>query len=332
MARRRVIIYLGTGVGFGILIYFFAVLDWQAFLRTLRGIRAAALLPVIAFILAASVCRSLRWEALLRGGVPPENRPVFLKRLWLCWQALCIGYFGNMVFPARAGEMIRMFQIHKSLDVNLGSAVAMSVLDRLLDVCCVLILGLCLAFTVLAGVPSVRTALIPLTLILLVLLILGVLLFRCGDWTQRVDTIVLSRLPVVIRGKAKAFLEQVALAVRGAGSPVLLMRAFLFSACAFFMDVMACWQIMRAFGWQLPFEAALSMELSLCVAGSLPSAPAYLGLYQAAAVFVLGHYGGTQADGVVYALILQMLTLLLYTVIGGSSFFSLWKTVNKRGE
>ena len=57
------------------------------------------ILPAVAVYFAAVWARTWRWHYLLR-----PLKPVPLVRLF---PIVCIGYFGNNVYPARAGEVIR---------------------------------------------------------------------------------------------------------------------------------------------------------------------------------------------------------------------------------
>ncbi|MDR1360400.1 MAG: flippase-like domain-containing protein [Deltaproteobacteria bacterium] len=325
----RAVVFLGTGLGLSMLAWFLVNMDWRAFVSCLERIDGPALLPAAGFMLAGTLCRSLRWEILLRPSLPLKDRPGFGKRWRLCWLALCAGYFGNMIFPAKAGEFIRMFHIHKSLGLNMGAAVAMSALDRLLDVCCVLILGLILAFSVLADVPSLYVGLVPLALLVLAILAAGAAFFARQGAASRGLGRLRSRLPGFIADKALIFGQQISGALRNIASPSPILRGLALSACAFCLDVLFCWRLMLAFGWQLPLEAAMLMELSLCLAGILPSAPAYLGLYQAAAIFSLGWFGGAQADGMAYALLVQVLSVSLSGAIGAGGFFAMRKSARQ---
>jgi len=57
--------------------------------------------PGILVYFLAVLARTWRWHYLLR-----PLKPVPLIRLF---PITCIGYFGNNVYPARAGEVIRAF-------------------------------------------------------------------------------------------------------------------------------------------------------------------------------------------------------------------------------
>ncbi len=313
---------IGLLIGLVLLGYFLSTLNWRAFFQALRGIFAIPLIGAVGLILLSTIWRALRWELLLRPNLPPDTKITGLARWVRIWHALCVGYFGNFVFPARAGELIRMIQIHKTLGIPFGAVVAISVLDRLLDICCVLSLGGILAFTLLTDMAPLSGALVPTAFaVVLVGLILAILVL----WPTQLKRLVLfmvSPLPASLYKKLETGVEQMLIAVRQIGSPSTLVRAFLFSIAAFATDVALCWQLFTAFGWEMPLKAAIAMELSLCVAASLPAAPAYLGLYQAAAFFVLTHFGKTQEDGIAYALVLQLISLLTFSLAGGSGFFA----------
>ena len=80
-----------------------------------------------------------------------------------------------------------------------------------------------------------------------------------------------------------------------------------------------------AIGWDLPFSAVLIMNFGFVVAGIFPSAPGYLGVYQAAAVLSLSIYGIEQSAAVLYAFSMQFSLLVTSVFMGGCAIWPLLK-------
>jgi uncharacterized membrane protein YbhN (UPF0104 family) len=106
-------------------------------------------------------------------------------------------------------------------------------------------------------------------------------------------------------------------------NPRTAVGLFVCTAAAITVDCGACWMLFRAFGWDVPATAAMRMEFGFAVAGSLPSAPGYLGVYQAAAVLTLSLYGIEQSAAVLYAFALQFTVLGVFLLLGGGAVWSL---------
>ena len=76
-------------------------------------------------ILGAVWARTWRWHYLLR---PLKRVP--LGRLF---PIVVIGYMGNNVYPARAGEFIRAYVLKRNEDVSASASFATIVVERIFD-------------------------------------------------------------------------------------------------------------------------------------------------------------------------------------------------------
>ena len=83
------------------------------------------ILPAVAVYFAAVWARTWRWHYLLR---PLKSVP--LGRLF---PVVCIGYFGNNVYPARAGEVIRAFVLRRNEGISVSASFATIVVERVFD-------------------------------------------------------------------------------------------------------------------------------------------------------------------------------------------------------
>jgi uncharacterized membrane protein YbhN (UPF0104 family) len=70
-------------------------------------------------------------------------------------------------------------------------------------------------------------------------------------------------------------------------NPRLVFWTALWSVVLWLTNALSFWTAFHAFGFVLPFSAALFFQSFVALAVSLPSAPGYVGIYHAAAVFVL---------------------------------------------
>jgi len=84
--------------------------------------------------------------------------------------------------------------------------------------------------------------------------------------------------------------------------------------CAMGLDCAGYWLVLRGFGWSLPVSAAVTVDVFLGAGASVPSAPGYLGIYQAACVLALRLYGIGETQALAYSIVVQVFTILIITV------------------
>jgi uncharacterized protein (TIRG00374 family) len=78
------------------------------------------------------VLRAIRWQALLR--------PIGRASLRASFRTTVIGFAANSLLPARAGEVLRPYLLARQEGLNAASTFATVIVERLLDLCTVLLL------------------------------------------------------------------------------------------------------------------------------------------------------------------------------------------------
>ena len=145
---RHIRLVLGLAVGALFVWLLVRRLDFEALWRSLQGMRYPLLIPSLALALLGFVARAYRWGFLFVAG---ERIP--FKKLYT---ATMIGFMGNALLPARAGEFIRAYVLSRSHG-NLAASKAFATIvgERILDGIALTLL-LCLVLIVLpAGEPVV---------------------------------------------------------------------------------------------------------------------------------------------------------------------------------
>ncbi len=307
------------------MLYFILSLDWQHFTSIVYTLQWGPLASAAVLCVFSSFFRALRLELLLRPHGESSSHMPYGTRVFHCLHGVFIGSFGNFVFPARAGEVLRMMHTQKKLSIALPNALTMCMVDRLFDVWSLFILGSLLLSSMFSHMTSLFTicaSLLGVTGISIAALCLA---FFHPTQMYNLGAFFLRFLPKSIEAKLQKFLHQSLLSLQKIGCLPTLLLALFYSLCTFGVSTLMCWELFTAFGWELPLTAALMMKLCLSFAGSLPSAPGFVGLYQAAAVFALAPFQMGPEQGFAYALVLQILSFSLYFVLGSSGFWALRK-------
>ena len=79
---------------------------------------------VIAYFLGVIV-RTWRWHYMLR--------PLKKISTWKMFPVVAIGYMGNNIYPARAGEVLRAYVLRKREGVPISASLATVIVERIFD-------------------------------------------------------------------------------------------------------------------------------------------------------------------------------------------------------
>jgi uncharacterized protein (TIRG00374 family) len=94
-------------------------------LESLRTANYWWILPGIAVYMVGLWVRAWRWHYTLR-----HIKSVPVPRLF---PLVCIGYFGNNVYPLRAGEIIRSYGLKRTEEISITSSLATVLIERIFD-------------------------------------------------------------------------------------------------------------------------------------------------------------------------------------------------------
>jgi glycosyltransferase 2 family protein len=300
MNSKKLFIIFGTLLSLVLLIVVFSRLDWQAFFTALKTVQIPQILLSGCLIIIIIVLRSLRWTLV-------ANRP--LTKFKQFWYAANIGYLGNMIYPARAGEVLRIMAIHHFVPLVLGRAVTSSVIDRMFDMIVVGVFTMLVLWIHGQKIdPNIGKGVIGV--FILATLTLTLLIIFANHLHARVQR---WKTQTKWQQKLQQWVIHAIEGIQVFRQARHLLMALLITTVIFMMDYFWMWQITVAFGWDLPFEAGLTVGVFLLLSISIPSAPGYIGIYQVACVLALGLYGIDETLAVAYSIVLQLLT---FTIMG----------------
>lgn len=256
----------------------------------------AELGAAVAFYLAGCAVRAERWFELLRyNGAQPRRADAYAL--------LAVGYAGNNILPARAGDALRVVLIGPRAKTDARTAIGTIVAERVLDVVVLVGLFVVLAYGVLGGVdvPSAGR------LLFAALLVAGLLAASAAAaW-------VLHR-----RGHLKrvlAYLAPMADATRRLRSNHGL-RLLGLTFVVWALEWVAWWLTARAAGLDLALlEVGYLMGLA-SVFALVPSGPGYVGTFDAAIAFGVRAIGHSGAQALSYLLLLRFVVTVPITLIG----------------
>ena len=255
------------------------------------GRELVALLGAVALYALATVVRAERWQRLLRdeGGRPRRADTYALT---------VVGYMGNNVLPARAGDAIRVVLMAPRSAVSRRTAVGTLLAERLLDVAVLVVLFVVVGWGLLGNVGSGKVELIA------ALAAAGALAVAVG-WRLVTRN---PRLHDMVGPVASA-----TLGLRRAhhGLALLALTLVIWAIEA------ATWMATgAAVGFAMdPIEGLYLVALA-SVFALVPSGPAYAGTQDAAVAIGVKALGGSGAVAVAYLLMLRFVIVVPITAAG----------------
>ncbi|MBK7422041.1 MAG: flippase-like domain-containing protein [Propionivibrio sp.] len=311
--------FLGFFLGAFFLIWSFSLVNWESFFLALSSMNPFWIVLSAASIFISMLLRSVRWHVVTG---------LLLKDHSKVWEATCIGYLGTAIYPARAGDVMRMLRLQQLTGLGGGLAIGSGVIDRIIEGLglCGLLLVLMLSWKV--GLEASQ-GLIVVAFLFFAAAVGATVFVLSGHRLQG----LIDRLSMW--GKwgvhLKRWYEQSLAGLQVLRSPRRLILAFSMQGLVSLFDVLACWLLIRSFGWTLPLMVGAVVLVYIAAAASLPSSPGYVGVYQIATLFALRPYGIDESSSVAYGTVLQVLTLILF-ICSGSWAFLKQRARNHQGK
>lgn len=273
--------------------------------------------------------RAWRWHYLLK---PLKN--ISTNELF---PTVAIGYFGNNILPARAGELLRAVVLKKDEDVPISASLATIIVERVFDG--VVMLGFVFVnlaelarLTTSSGfVGDIRTLALGGTVIFLGALLVFLIAAMYPQRAQIVLTAIVNRVfPERLRLPVLEFSDRFLGGLAALRSPRGALMIFLTSVVIWLLETGKYWFLMHAFPFEVSFFALMLMNGIVNLATTIPSAPGYVGTFDAPGIAVLQAYAVPKATAAAYTLALHAALWLPITALGG--YYMLKKGVHYSEE
>ncbi len=316
MKIKRWHVWLGVIISAVFLYLAFREVDFGQVWYYLRAATWAWVLLGLAIYFVGVYLRSLRWQRILN---PVKHLPI--TRLF---PVVCIGYMGNNVYPARAGEVLRSILLKQKDNVDISASLATIVVERLFDA--ITILGLVLLnlgqFSRRVGLEWVsRVAVIGGIVFGLILLVFLGMVFLPVQTEAFFGWFINQLLPAKARSLAKNIISKFILGLGALKSPLAALQVLLLSCLIWLAEAGLYWGVMRALNLNLSFIQLLLVEGVVNLVLLIPAAPGGLGTFDAACKAMLELFGVSPDLALGFALLLRVALWVPITVLGAVLFF-----------
>jgi glycosyltransferase 2 family protein len=273
------------------------------------------ILPGIAVYFVGVWVRAWRWHYLLK---PIKEIPTQTM-----FPITTIGYMGNNIYPARAGEVLRAIILKRREGVPVSASLATIIVERIFD-------GVVMLAFVFINLPELAkltggsgfvgniqqvaiygtAAFVAALVIFLLAAMFPTTTVKIGEWF--IVNLMPERLREKIRGIMHKFLDGLA----SLRSPLNILMVFVTSVIIWLFETMKYWFVMHSFNFSVSFFALMLMNGIVNLATTIPSAPGYIGTFDAPGIAVLTAYGVDQATAAGYTLTLHAALWIPITLLG----------------
>jgi hypothetical protein len=288
-------------------------LDFGLFWDALKHANYAWLIPGVLVYFGAVWARSWRWHYLLR-----NIKSVPVKELF---PAVTIGYMGNNIYPARAGEFLRAYVLKKDEGVAMSASIATIVVERIFDGL-VMLLFVFLTLPLVPDLqPELRRLVILASLVFFVALLVFLALASAPTSARRLYVVLISRfVPLRYRDKLLELVDLFLEGLVGLRHGRDLVMIFLTSIVVWLLETLKYWFVMQAFPFDVSFFALMLMNGLANLALTIPAAPGGIGPFDWAGIETLAAFGVERTLASAYTMVLHMALWLPITALGAYFF------------
>ncbi len=292
----------------------FRGIQWTNLWQTLQAADYIWLLPGIGVYFVGVWVRAWRWHYLLGPIKKIPTRTIF--------PITVMGYAGNNIFPARAGEVLRAVILKRKEGVPVSASLATIIVERIFDGV-VMLSFVFLNLPELAKLTSASGFVGNIQQVAVIgagvfagALILFLLAAMFPHTTMRVGLWLIRFLPERFHTRIISVMNKFLDGLASLRSPFNVLMVFVTSAVIWLLETSKYWFVMQGFDFHVSFFALMLMNGIVNLATTIPSAPGYIGTFDTPGIAVLTAYGVDPATAAGYTLVLHGALWLPITLLG----------------
>ena len=273
------------------------------------------LVPGVAVYFVSVWIRAWRWHYLLG---PIKKIPTKIM-----FPITTIGYMGNNIYPARAGEVLRAVILKRREGVSVSASLATIIVERIFDGVVMLAfvfvnLSELAKLTGSSGfVGNIQQVAVIGTGIFLSALAVFLVAAMLPQRTAKVGLWMIEHVtPRVMHEKIISMMSKFLDGLASLRSPFNVLMVFFTSVMIWLLETGKYWFVMHAFNFSVSFFALMLMNGIVNLATTIPSAPGYIGTFDAPGIAVLTAYGVEHSIAAGYTLVLHVALWLPITLLG----------------
>lgn len=275
------------------------------------------ILPGVAVYFVGVWVRAWRWHYLLRPLKAVPTRKIF--------PIVTMGYAGNNIYPARAGELLRAIVLKRNEDVSISASLATIIVERVYDGVVMLAfvflnlpeLSRLTEDVKIAGNFTIQDVAIGGSVLFVGALIVFLLAAMFPLQAEKITVWLIDRfIPVKLRPRVMDFSRRFLGGLESLRSPQEALMVFFTSVVIWLLETVKYWFVMYAFNFKVSFFTLMLMNGVVNLATTIPSAPGYVGTFDLPGIAVLEAYGIQAEAATSYTFVLHFALWLPITILG----------------
>ena len=278
------------------------------------------LLPGVAVYFIGVYIRAWRWHYLLRPLKNISTNSMF--------PIVAIGYMGNNIFIARAGEVLRAVILKDREQVPVSASLATVIVERIFDG--VVMLGFVFfnlgALSRLTGdsgfIGNIQELAVWGAVIFAAALGVFLLAAMFPKTAEKITIVLINKLiPLRFREKTTDIALKFLTGLESLRSPKDALMVLVTTTLIWLLETGKYWFVMHAFNFEVSFFALMLMNGIVNLATTIPSAPGYIGTFDATGIAVLAAFGVQREVAAAYTLVLHAALWFPITLLGAYYYF-----------
>ncbi len=307
LARRLAVIVLAVLVSATFLYLTLRSVRFDDVLQGIAGVSPIYLVAAAMTLLAGFSCMAWRSQQLLR--------PLHTFAFGTVFKSVFVAFVGSTLFPFRLGELLRVHYLARRGEIPHSPVLAVIVLERLLDLTCVVLLAFTALWVSTVELPA-GAQVISLAVLVAVALLGAVVVSRypalAVAWGRRGCRIFPARIAAVLSVKV----ERLVSGLSGLASVRTTLVVVGLSLGYWLLNIAAIDLWLRAFDLGLAWYAPLVTLLFLCLGVAVPTSTAHVGTYHFFMTQALVRFGVAEALAASVAIVAHASGVLTFMVFG----------------
>lgn len=308
-------IWIGMFVGVGFLYLAVKNTDLNKTLSLIKNISLWPLLAIIALRTFALLIRGFRWRTVLEH--------VKIISPFTLFRISSIGEMGNYLFPARIGEVMRIYLLSKKEQIPKSATLASVFVDRILDVMTVLTVLFLFSFFVSTS-NLVRDISYIAFAALLIFVSGSFVLLLIKDKFKNFIRSILSSFPDLTI-KINQFIDRFIYFLSGLRNAYQVIRALGISLFLWSIHTLSFYFVLMALNVDVPWYASVIAVTVIGLGMTIPSTPGFVGTYEFFCVTSLAIFSVDKSSAFACAVLSHGLQYIVVIGVGVISYF--WENI-----
>ena len=313
--------WLGLVISITLLYYALSRLDLIEVWKVMQTADYWWILPGIGVYFIGVWVRAWRWHYMLRPLKKIPTRTMF--------PIVTIGYMGNNIYPARAGEVLRAYILKRREAVPISASLATIIVERVYDG----VVMLAFVFVNLRELAdlthdsgflrnvNIQQLAIWGTIIFVGALVVFLVAAMFPKLSEALVNLLIDRfIPSRLKEKTRSISMRFLSGLESLRSPKEALMIFLTTVVIWLLETGKYWFVMHAFDFSVSFFALMLMNGIVNLATTIPSAPGYIGTFDAPGIALLVAYNVAPEVAAGYTLVLHVALWLPITLLGAVFF------------